>query len=122
MNFDWSNLLVQIPLVAAFMYFSMRLQEMNTANSEKQHIYWRTWLDEKEEQAKREREEWRAFIQGRDEQSRIERHELLANLKQMEMQLENLSNFTLLTYMHVTPNKDEILDNLKKYSNIKTDG
>ena len=120
MNVDWSTLLTQAPLVAVFVIFVLKLQEMNTKNSATQHTYWQAWLNEREAQAKRERDEWRTFIQGRDDQSRIERQELLANLKQIEAQLENLTNFTLLTYIHITPNTEEILENMKKFSNMKS--
>lgn len=121
MDFNWTNLIIQLPIVAAFMYFMLKWQDSNAVTTAKQHEYWQDWLKKRDEDAVREREEWREFIRSRDEQFRTERAELLAAMKGIEAQLESLTNFTLLVYMHVTPDKNEIVETLKEFSK-RTDG
>ena len=46
---EWINLLVQLPLVGVFIWFTLRLMQMVQDEREKRDTEWRTWLSDKQD-------------------------------------------------------------------------
>jgi CBS-domain-containing membrane protein len=83
--------LLQIPLVGAFIWFVLKQQERQHAANEKTHDDWRAWLDAREE---RLLEALRQIARRDDAQ----RDELVQLLQSQSQQLAYLTRLTLLIY------------------------
>lgn len=77
------NMAIQLPLVAAFMWFVIRLQSDQNASNEKRDNEWRDWLEKRDEESKRSNDR------------------VVATIDKFRSQLETLTHVNLLLYSEI---------------------
>lgn len=95
------NLVMQVPIVAAFIWFVLQQQKTQHASNREHHDLWQSWLTTREEASFTAFKTWQLRLEERDVLDREGRKELLATLIRLDKQLEQNTNMLLLLYAKV---------------------
>lgn len=95
------NLVMQVPIVAAFIWFVLQQQKAQHGSNKETHELWQSWLTQREEASFTAFKNWQLRLEERDVLDREGRKELLATLIRLDKQLEQNTNMLLLIYAKV---------------------
>ena len=101
------TVLMQIPFIAAFMWFLLKWQQATQDVNRETHEKWRKWLEAQNAAATQERDAWRDWLERRDQVWVGELKDITKAMGGLERRIEMNTSILLLVYASLVDSSDK---------------